>query len=297
MENTGLVSQIASNDNRGTNASATVKNIAEPSFGHKSCAPPLSKTQSDGLYLIRQKIKHLGLSRASCDIIMHSWGDKTRRQYSVYLHRYACFCDKHQLDPFQRDGRVVKFLTDMFQRDYGYSAINTARAAVSSISGVGSKPIVCRFMKGVFNLRPPRPRYTHIWDVSTVLQYLRTLSPASELGLLSFSAKLATLIALVTGQRCQTLHALDTNTMHMTDTRAIFHIEGSLKTNAPNNPSTTVTLKAYRQDCRICVFTCLKIYLKRTKRLRSTTKLFISTHSPHAAVTKETVSMDKTNSF
>ncbi|GFO20148.1 hypothetical protein PoB_004665300 [Plakobranchus ocellatus] len=111
----------------------------------------------------------------------------------------------------------------MFQKGYAYSSVNTARAAVSTINNTGAHPLVCRFMRGVFNLRPSCLRYSYIWDVSIVLRYLRSLSPAVELNLLMLSAKLVTLCALVTGQRCQTFHAMDTKHMHISDSRAIFH--------------------------------------------------------------------------
>ena len=60
-------------------------------------------------------------------------------------------------------------------------------------------------MRGVFNLRPPIPRYEEIWDVRIVLNYLRQLSPAKDLPLKSLTLKVCMLVALVSGQRVQTL--------------------------------------------------------------------------------------------
>ncbi|GFO14190.1 tyrosine recombinase [Plakobranchus ocellatus] len=82
----------------------------------------------------------------------------------------------------------------MFKEGNGYSSINTARAAISSLNDLGSCPLVCRFMRGVFNLRPSRLRYTFIWDISIVLNYLRTLSPAAKLNLPMLSAELVTYV-------------------------------------------------------------------------------------------------------
>ena len=177
----------------------------------------------------------------------------------------------------------------MFQKGYGYSTINSVRAALSSVNDTGSEPLVCRFMRGVFNLRPARPRYSSIWDVSIVLNYLRRLVPAANLSLHMLSAKLVTLLALVTGQRCQALHAMDIEFMHLSESRAVFHIEPLLKTNSPKSSATALTICAYREDRCICVIKCLKHYLKRTKHLRTSTKLFISTLSPHAGMTKDTL--------
>jgi len=46
---------------------------------------------------------------------------------------------------------------------------------------VGNHPLVERFMKGVFALRPSQPRYSAVWDVNQVLTYLRKLSPVKEI--------------------------------------------------------------------------------------------------------------------
>ena len=220
---------------------------------------------------------------------MNSWRKKTRTQYNAYLKRYETFCQRHGSEPLTPTETItVDFLTDMYNSGYGYSAINTARAAVSGINSTGSHPLVCRYMRGVFNLRPSIPRYTHIWDVSIVLNYLRTL-PAVELNLHMLSVKLVTPCALTAGQRCQTLHALDIAHMQLTQHKAMFPINTLLKTASPKSPTSVITLNTYREDRRLCVFTCLRHYLKRTKQICSSTKLFISTHSPHGGVTKDTL--------
>ena len=61
-------------------------------------------------------------------------------------------------------------------------------------------------MKGLFVLNPPRPRYTAIWDVKIVLDYLSSLENVSKLDLKMHTLKLAMLLCLVTTQRSQTLH-------------------------------------------------------------------------------------------
>ena len=38
-------------------------------------------------------------------------------------------------------------------------------------------------MKGAFNLKPPNPRYSHTWDVTVVLKYLKTLGSNNELSM------------------------------------------------------------------------------------------------------------------
>ena len=42
---------------------------------------------------------------------------------------------------------------------------------------VGQNPLVCRLFKGVSQSRPPKPKYTELWDVQVFLTYLATLHP------------------------------------------------------------------------------------------------------------------------
>ena len=41
-----------------------------------------------------------------------------------------------------------------------------------SLGDVGSHPLVIRYMRGIFNLRPTKVRYTEVWDVNKVLCYI-----------------------------------------------------------------------------------------------------------------------------
>ena len=55
---------------------------------------------------------------------------------------------------------------------------------------VGEHPLVVQLLKGIFNSRPPAPRYTYTWDVSTVTSYLERLGPNEQLSLKQLSRKL-----------------------------------------------------------------------------------------------------------
>ena len=82
---------------------------------------------------------------------------------------------------------MLEFLTDIFDKGLQYRTINTYHSAISMThlpldgSLIGSHPLVSRFMKGVFQSRPPCPRYLATWDVSVVLSHLRSLSPKEEI--------------------------------------------------------------------------------------------------------------------
>ncbi len=111
----------------------------------------------------------------------------------------------------------MEFLVSLYKSGLKYSAINTARSALSTIIALdggmkfGEHPLVCRYMKGVFELRPALPKYTNIWDVNVVLSYLKSFDLAPNLTLKELTLKLTMLLCLTTGQRGQTIHMIDTN--------------------------------------------------------------------------------------
>ena len=59
---------------------------------------------------------------------------------------------------------------------------------------IGQDPLVRRLMKGVYNLRPPKPRYTYTWDVDMVTQYIAEMGENANLTLKKLSQKLALLV-------------------------------------------------------------------------------------------------------
>lgn len=148
------------------------------------CDPPIAQTTlPPGLSLIRQTLTGHGISRKAKDIIMASWRTGTTKQYDVYLKRWEQFYQSkgiNRLDASVENG--IDFLATLFTSGLGYSAINTARSAMSSVlilpnMTFGTHPLVARFLKGVFELKPSLPRYSSIRDVSVVLQHLRSLGP------------------------------------------------------------------------------------------------------------------------
>ena len=88
-----------------------------------------------------------------------------------------------------------------------YRFLNCFRSTISSVHlpvdrfQVGQHPLVSRSLKGVFNSRPPMPRYKDIWEVSKVLRYLQSLGPNESLSLKDLTIKLAMLLALSLANR------------------------------------------------------------------------------------------------
>lgn len=186
-------------------------------------------------------------------------------------------------------------MTERYEAGLGYSAMNTTRCALSTIIVFGSvtagaHPLVTRFMKGVYNLRPPQARYHDIWDPTVVLQFLKTLAPAKFLSLKDLTLKLVTLMALVSAQRAQTLHLLDVDLMKISKNNVVFTLHSPLKQARPGISNPTIAFKAYAPDRRLCVVYYINEYLKRTQHYRKDIKNFFLSYSRHhVPVSKSTI--------
>ena len=185
-------------------------------------------------------------------------------------------------------------LSELYQKELSYSAINTARAALSAVihppegCTFGNHPLVARFLKGVLIARPALPRYQEVWDV--VLKYLKTLHPPEQLSLKDLTLKMTMLIALLSGQRCQTIHALDTTTMVLSAEKCVFYINELLKTSRPGKHYGCLGLRAYADDKQLCVVTLLQEYVQRTLKFRgNNAQLLLSYHKPHNPVSTATI--------
>ena len=170
--------------------------------------------------------------------------------------------------PLKQDG--INFLGDLFATGVGYSCINTAHSALSSIIVLpgsvhfGSHPLITRFVKGVFETRPSLPRYKEIWDVNSVLKILATWTLGVKLGLRDMSWKLTMLLALLSGQRVQTLKALSLSSMTLTANKCVFTIDMPLKTTRPGKHLSRIEFLAYEPDQNLCVVQHLQAYIDRT---------------------------------
>ena len=183
-------------------------------------------------------------------LIMASWRDGTKKKYSTYITKWQTFCNQRRISHFQPSVvSVLDFLTLLYQRGLTYSAINTARSALSGYitleNGACAEkhPLVSRLMKGIFQEKPPRPKYKEIWDVSIVLSYLQSLSPVDKLPLKELTLKLVLLILLVSGQRGQTVHLLSIDHMVSVNSCYTFQIVDHLKQGRPGVKNPLVELR------------------------------------------------------
>ena len=98
------------------------------------------------------------------------------------------------------------------------------------------------------------------------------------------------LIALVNAARVHTIQLFTVKGYKKLPSEFIFICDSFLKQSRPGYSVSTLHLKSYPPDRRLCVYFVMKEYLKRTKMLRKNTdKLLISYRKPHGPVSRDTI--------
>jgi integrase len=253
---------------------------------------------TDGLPFVREKLRRQGISQEASNIIMASWRPATQAVYRAAIHKWVLFCTREEINPVRATiAAVLNCLTEEFAKGNSYSSVNTLRSAISAIlapidgTPAGSHPLIKRFMSGVFNIRPSLPRYSYTWDVNIVLRYIKSLGPNNEMSLKQLTIKLVTLVALLSGQRCQTISMLDLDHVDVTSSAVTFSVVGLTKTSKIGKRPIAVVLPKYPHEEPLCTVNALKHYLQKTRAVRGKNRnLFLSYVSPHKQVGTETIS-------
>ena len=96
-------------------------------------------------------------------------------------NKWASWWCRQQIDPVCAPlSGILNYLSTLFEKGLQYRTINSHCSAILAYhnyadeKSVGKHPRACALLTGVFNQRLPQPRHTFVWDVETVLVYLKT---------------------------------------------------------------------------------------------------------------------------
>jgi hypothetical protein len=134
---------------------------------------------------------------------LSSWRSTTNKQYQFAWRKFVFWCRQRKINPFQSSEKdVIEYINFLKNQNLSYSVINTSRSMLTQtlpFFGINlSGWILKRMLKGCFNFKPPKVRYSCTWDVKTVLKCLCALYPLEDLSLKCLTFKLIALIALTT---------------------------------------------------------------------------------------------------
>ena len=119
-----------------------------------------------------------GIPEEVISVFLQSWRTGTQKQLETYINRWDQFCLKSETDPIQPSvSQMLECLEMLKNSNIGYSGLNSACSLLSlflTIEGyeAGNHPLVCNYIKGIFNINPSLPKFTFTWDVRKVINYL-----------------------------------------------------------------------------------------------------------------------------
>lgn len=227
--------------------------------------------------------------------MINSITKSTLKQYESSLRFWWNFTQSNDIDMYHaKTTDIIKFLNNRFNTNIGYSALNTDRAAISLISAydINSDGLIGRFMKGIYKIKPTKPKYNSTWDITPVLDYLEKLRPLKDLKLMEATQKVATLLALTSAQRLQTLALIKINNIEKNEKEIRIKITDQIKTSKPGSYQPELILPFFKDRPKICVASIVLEYIEITKSLRdkNNTNLFITTTKPFGAASSQTIS-------
>jgi hypothetical protein len=194
-------------------------------------------------------------------------------------------------------GRIVagtNFLMELFEEGVGYSVINTARSALSTVVHLidgytfGEHPIVSRFLAGVFKKRPSLPRYIVTYDPQKILNFLKSLPSWDNIGIKWLTFRTVAILILASGHRGQTINVLSLDYMDIESERVIFYIPECIKNTSPSFHAKPLCLPCFQENDYLCPVRNVIEYIKATACKRKTRRLIVS-FSTFAAISCETL--------
>ena len=208
------------------------------------------------------------------------------------LQQWHDFCGREETNYFLSDvTSVLKIFTELYEKGCQYSSINLARSALASVvtlrgyATLSDRPLIKRFMKGVFHLRPPKPKYSSIWDPDILLRYWQKLEVNSQLNLLELSKKVTTLLGSEYFANCN----IWCQSNHCVKWHVYFYSSELLKHDQQGRARDKFIYKKF-ENSKLCAMAATKEYLKwRAEHNVAHRKFLFTTASPYSSPHKGTI--------
>ena len=135
--------------------------------------PPSQTPTASWVASVSRGYQTADISAQSREILLAAWRKNTASAYSSAWTKWSSWCSQQvNVNPLSPSlTNVLDFLALQFHEGKEYRTVNVYRSALSAVLPLidghkaGSHPLVCQLLKGVFQLRPPRPHYATTWQV------------------------------------------------------------------------------------------------------------------------------------
>lgn len=275
-------------------------------------SPPQSGVLAlDCLASVRETARQSGLSERAADFVAGSRRDSTQVVYNSRLSVFFEWCQERDESPKTASlGSIADFLIHLFDKGRALSTIRGYRSAIGAIhtgfsdgSGVSSSPHLCGLLRSFFLKRPPVSQLVPSWSLPKVLEALGKppFEPMGSSSLHHLTVKTVFLMAIASGQRRSTLHALCLTPGHIRwEARGGVRLIPKASFIAKNQTASSGPVEVFlcplsdhssiREDKVWCPVRALKWYVEKTKPFRTDDQLFLITREPFSPASRVSVS-------
>ena len=180
-----VITTVVPRSNENVHKTINFINLEERSLkkskGRNSSSCPKQNFKISGMDSLRARLQKEGVSREASNLIIKSRRLSSNSNYESAWGKWAGWCPERKINPFcSNRNQILEFLSQLFQNGLQYRTINNYRSAISAfhdhIQGkpVGKHPRICSLVAGVFNSRPPQPRYCFSLNVQAVTDFIKS---------------------------------------------------------------------------------------------------------------------------
>ena len=160
---------------------------------------------------MHQAFKEQGVPQISWQVMTESITPATKLQYNAAFKKWWNYCRENDTLIFHAsENHVLAFLQHEYDKNgFRYGTFNCLRFVLSLIlpGDIGKNLKVRRYIRGISNLRPQRPKYSDTWDIDILISYLEKISTEhSSIELLG--KKLISLLSLASALRFKSLASI-----------------------------------------------------------------------------------------
>lgn len=236
-----------------------------------------------------------GVPESATSLMLSSLSEGTLKQYDSVYRKWWTYCKEKGQNLYQfKLASFLDFLEKQVRNSLSYSSLNIYRSALNLIAppNAADANLIKRFLKGIYNIRPPQPKYNSTWDPQIVLNHLKKMHPLESLNLENLTLKLVMLLALTTGHRPQTLSKIHLDNITFSSTDISIKITDKVKTSGLHKCQPLLQFRVFKDNPDLCVASLISYYINETKHLRTPEeKYLILTHKkPHHKATSQTIS-------
>ena len=258
-------------------------------------------TKLGGVEGFRKHLETTGVSKRVSAMVVEKWKGSSRNTYESGWKGWNSWCSARDIDPHTpSEAMVAEYLLEKFDEGLSYDHIGVIRSAISAFARgpegtpIGQCTLIKGLMKGFYNKRTPRPRYTATWSIDTLLEFWKGQPVDRDLDLKDLTIKVTSLLAVSHLTRASDLNLMLAENHKREEGFLEFLLESTPKHQRKGllEPLTVYKVSVNKID----PVSCLIEYLDRTQEFRlledgiTRSKLFLSYVGRHKPVTTTTIS-------